>query len=748
MSVHEKYAICLTKKFDCMKKFFLTLVAVFTAISMFGQNRLSIYFADETGSPVQRQVTATLGETFNAPYLVFEPAEAQRSVRVEYGSSNPDAAEIDMTSGCITLKAAGSTYITATTGQTEQYYSATARYQLVVEAAQDTTPVVPPTCPEARWNLPADNVLKLHVGDVVSVPELMGGAGSILYLNMKYIDNIRVAELTESDMIWARGVGTTTFTGTIMQGGADGSGQTLQCDYTFTIVVEDAAPQKQKPGLSFDINEVDIELGEAFVAPQIVNPNNITLTPANSKWYNRWDSKVATVNEATGELTILGVGVDTIYFEFTGNDTYEGDVISYEIRVTTFGLNVGGINVTSKNASDVLGDNGSITYDPITHTLTMTNAILSANLNLAPALKRATKEEMMASAILYTKKETLTIILNGGNSILGSDAGIYAEWAPVLMKGGENGGSIRISANIVGVKAEAYKIYECSVTATGSAAAVAVNMLGVATGGWLMAQGQGLAIQANHLVMAEGGEGIGILTEGVYFEENKGFFTQNKEYAKIVEIGKVVVVPPADEVTTIDFSTTDPEGNETVVFSTSATDTYNETTGQLEITTQLTDAQVETALATLVPGSSEWIEMLPGSLVFDIPAGEGKVRVQCKTLQGYKLQVKIEGKAAVSVTQTELGWAEVSYNVAEPLHVVIYLHAPNASAPARIAMRTQDNEAHAFIQAVEIQPKNAPTAIEQVEMNKLENGAKMLIEGRLYILRDGRIFNANGIQVR
>ena len=54
MSVHEKYAICLTKKFDCMKKFFLTLVAVFTAVSMFGQNRLSIYFADETGSPVQR----------------------------------------------------------------------------------------------------------------------------------------------------------------------------------------------------------------------------------------------------------------------------------------------------------------------------------------------------------------------------------------------------------------------------------------------------------------------------------------------------------------------------------------------------------------------------------------------------------------------------------------------------------------------------------------------------------------------
>lgn len=731
------------KKFTLFSGMALVALMLMPMMVLAQQSRVELSFVNAEGTTI-REAQAILGEDFTEPRLTCDVREVLRSIKYRSGSER--IALVDSLSGEVTPVAEGTTTIVAHFPGNDAYYEARAIYNLTV--SKPVVPVVPPTCPEARWNLPADNVLMLHVGDVVSVPELMGGAGSLLYLNMKYIDNIRVAELTDSDMIWARGVGTTTFTGTIMQGGADGSGQTIQCDYTFTIVVEDAAPQKQKPGLSFDINEVDIELGEAFVAPQIVNPNNITLTPANSKWYNRWDSKVATVNEETGEVTILGVGVDTIYFEFTGNDTYQGDIISYEIRVTTLGLTIGGINVTSKNASDILGDNGSITYDPITHTLTMTNATLNGNLNLAPALKRATKEEMMASAILYTEKETLTIILNGGNSILGSDAGIYAEWAPVLMRGGENGGSIRISATTVGVKAEAYKIYECSVSATGGAAAVAVNMLGVATGGWLMAQGQGLAIQANHLVMAEGGDGIGILTEGVYFEENKGFFTQNKEYAKIVEIGKVVVVPPADEVTTIDFSTTDPEGNETVVFSTSATDTYNETTGQLEITTQLTDAQVETALETLVPGSSEWIERLPGSLVFDIPAGEGKVRVQCQTLPGYQLQVKIEGKDVVSVTQTELGWAEVSYNVAAPLHVVIYLHAPSASAPARIAMRTQDAEAHAFIQAVEILPKNAPTGIETIDVENTENGAKMLIDGQLFILREGRIFNANGIQVR
>ena len=142
--------------------------------------------------------------------------------------------------------------------------------------------------------------------------------------------------------------------------------------------------------------------------------------------------------------------------------------------------------------------------------------------------------------------------------------------------------------------------------------------------------------------------------------------------------------------------------------------------------------------------------MLPGSIVFDIPAGEGKVRINCMTLPGYKLQVKIEGQAAISVEQVALGWAEVSYNVAQPMHVVIYLHAEGgASAPARIIARTADDPAAgAYIQAIEIAPKNAPEGIEHIDAERLENGSKLLLNGQLYIIREGRIFNANGAQVR
>lgn len=748
----------------CMKKFLLTLVAVFTAISMFGQERLTIYFADESGTQVGRQVTATLGEAFTAPHLVFEPVEAQRSVRVEYGSTNPDAAEIDMTSGRITLKAAGTTTISAVTGETGEYYSARAQYNLVIEAAQDTTPVVPATCPEARFcsNGAEVKTLSVKVGEAVSVPMLLSAEGGILSGGRMIIDNTNIAIITEDNMIYGKAEGYATLTVMIYKSssaaGGDGAGGVLTCEYQLPIIVEAAAPQKLDPELSLDVKEISIELGEAVTTPKIINPNNIDLNPSNGKWYNNWNSKVASVNEETGEVTILGVGTDTIYFEFTGNDTYKGTILSYQIHVTTTGLVVGGVTVMNSNCKDILNDGGSITYDPITRTLTMTNAIINGEgLNLAPArIQSAYADELPASGILYTERQTLTIVLIGGNAIVNVEAGVFATQAPVVMMNEkENFGSIRINAGTVAIKAEAYKIFKCYVTAYGGAAGVATARIGVATGANIVADGQ-VAIQAQEFIKAEdnNGKGIDILTEGVTFEPQKGFMKEGK-YATHVEIGQKTIVPTTDEVTTIDFTQTDPDGNETVVFSTSANgDGYNEETEQLEIVTSLTDAQVAEALETIVPGSSAWVSALPGSLTFDIPAGEGEIRVYCQTIPGYSLKLKINGGALATLTQEDLNWAKVTYNVPVATHVVIYLHAESASAPARMAaMQNEEPAAGAYIKAVKIAPKDAPdpnptTDIEQTNEPASNSNYKMLKNGQLYIVRDGKTFTASGIEIR
>ena len=720
----------MKKRFTLMM--LLAAVISWPAMQVFGQTqRVTMYFTDANGNRVS-QMTATIGEEFVEPTVVVIPDGT--GGRVVYESSDENVAYADMMSGEVTLYAAGTTTITATFGGTEEYAVSRTSYQLTVVAPQDTTPAIEPTCPEAHYNLNGAEVMTLHVGDVVSIPALLGATGSILPLSAKTIEGILVAELTEDDMIHATGVGTATFIGLYMYGSADGSGQTLECTYSFSIVVEAAAPTKQSPELSWSDTTVYAELGVPCEAPILYNPHNVPMNKIESQ-----NPNVAEVSEDGTQLTIKGVGDALIFAESFETSEYYAQSVSYIVHVSTIGLRVKGINVTSLNAEDVLGDGShNVTFEVESRTLHLNSwNIDGANLSFDAMIKDEGVEH------------PLTIMLHGVNSITNVQTCILAANIPVIVMGQSMRDALALSASQVAVNTPYFKIHQCDVSADAPMAAIKLGSeLGVSKNSHLMATSTSLAIQCKTLVMAEGEEGVAILTPGVHFEMNKGFFTENKQYAKEVEIGKVPVVAPADEVTTIDFTATDPEGNETVVFSASADDTYNEETGQLELATSLTDEAVAQALEDLVPGSSAWIDLLPGSLVFDIPAGQGTVRVQCLTLAGYTLQVKMEGEAVVSIAQTTLGWAEVTYNVPAPIHVVIYLHASaQASAPARIATRMEDAvSAGAYIQAVQIVPADAPvdpTAIVTIEQTR-EGAQKILRHGELYILRGEKTYTVQG----
>lgn len=720
-----------------MKKFLLSLVAFFVAISMFGQQRFSMYFVDATGAQV-REVKAALNEDFIQPRLVFSDDSAQYYVRIEYGSTNPDVADIDMISGAVSLKAAGTTTITAVSGQTEQYYSARAQYNLIVEAPQDTTPAVEPECPDVYFvqNGRPIKELRLKVRESVSVPDLMDASGAIYTGGRVTIDSTNIAMVSADNMIYGLAEGYATLHVLIYQVVEGGAGQLLTCEYELPIVVEPAAQEKRSPELSWGVTDVYAELGAPFEAPVLSNPHNVPLNKIESQ-----NPDVAEISPDGKEVYINGIGDAEIFAESFETDSFYAQSVHYFIHVYTIGLRVKGINVTSANAEDVLGDSSrAVTFEVESRTLHLSNWNIDAS-NLT-GLEAMIEDDGF--------NVPLTIKLHGENSIKNANICVSALNVPVVVIGESQRDTWDLSATSVAVKAPYFKIHQCAVSAEAPLAALALGLeLGVSINSHLLAKSQGLAIQTADLILADGEEGVAILTPGVHFEKGKGFLTEDKQYAKEVEIGKVPVIPPSEEVTTIDFTKTDPEGNETVVFSTSENDNYNQETGQLEISTQLTDAQVAEALETLVPGSSAWIDLLPGSLVFDIPAGEGKVRVNCMTLPGYKLQVKIEGKEAVSVEMVSLGWAEVTYNVPVPVHVVIYLHAPeNASAPARIATRLNDTDAHAYIAAIEIAPKDAPQGIDLIDANTVENGSKLLIDGQLYIIREGRVFNASGAQVK
>ena len=83
-------------------------------------------------------VTATLGESFTAPTLSMSPS----GLTVTYSSSNTNVATVNASTGAVTLKAVGTTTITASFAGNNEYYANSTTYTLTVkqQGGDDPTP--------------------------------------------------------------------------------------------------------------------------------------------------------------------------------------------------------------------------------------------------------------------------------------------------------------------------------------------------------------------------------------------------------------------------------------------------------------------------------------------------------------------------------------------------------------------------------------------------------------------------------
>lgn len=85
---------------------------------------------------------------------------------------------------------------------------------------------------------------------------------------------------------------------------------------------------KGAPALSFPETSYTIEMGDAFTAPKLEGlPEDVTPE------YTSSNTEVATVDEATGEVKIVGVGTTTITVTSPNTDIYEVATASYELTV-------------------------------------------------------------------------------------------------------------------------------------------------------------------------------------------------------------------------------------------------------------------------------------------------------------------------------------------------------------------------------------------------------------------------------
>ena len=102
------------------------------------------------------------------------------------------------------------------------------------------------------------------------------------------------------------------------------SGQT---DVQLFVEPTNNDPSKTTPTLSFAEETYNATKGETFTVPTLNNPDNVTVTYTSSK------TDIATVNETTGEVSLVAPGTTKITASFAGDDTYNATSASYNLVV-------------------------------------------------------------------------------------------------------------------------------------------------------------------------------------------------------------------------------------------------------------------------------------------------------------------------------------------------------------------------------------------------------------------------------
>lgn len=686
----------------------------------------------------------TVYALYNEPFEAL-PLGNPYDLDIMWSSQYDSIASIDSL-GNITINGIGETTIYATTHGNECYGQAHAEYQLVVaepfiglrvfgiEVTRENASAI--WGEQVKYDIDSrtltfDNV---HL-NLQQLPDLEGPiVEDIGEVNgeLNIVFNGR-CEFTETPM------------GIMSSTGVNITGDTLILAGRYAQIWADVV---KIDGIYVDLTNSDEEV--CLRADSLIITNNAHLIARNTN-DSTGAAAVANILNFDDNIAILSDGV---WFyqdpEFSGSGFYtDGDhtVAAKEVEIGVMSipsmLFVLGTEVTEENADDILG-NGKVYYDFETAVLTLDNL----KMDLA-----AYDRHVYQFIESMNEIEGLNINVKGQCEITNSEYGIFS-----VMRITITGDTLILSGGGQQIHADALIIDGADVTATAdSLYAVYTQELTLSNNAHLAAKCTSENGAAAHTYYMELDDNLALLTAGVQFvpvenfdfDAPHGFFidSDHSVEAKEIEIGKTAVV--IEEETTIDFSTVNEDGNEDIVLSLGVDDKINEQ-GQLEITTTLTEEQVDEALETLVPGSSDYKNLLPGSITFDVPAGKGEIRIECKTLMGYTLQVKIAGQAAIRVEQTTFGWATVTYDVEQDTHVVIYLKEPEvtpSSAPAR-AKADGEPTVGAQIKSLKIVPiEKAKEGLITVDEQQQTN-SKIFFNGQLYILRGDKVYTATGAEIK
>ncbi len=176
----------------------------------------------------------------------------------------------------------------------------------------------------------------------------------------------------------------------------------------------------------------------------------------------------------------------------------------------------------------------------------------------------------------------------------------------------------------------------------------------------------------------------------------------NNEY-RLIEFPVHIKPTEIALTTSVDFAS-NPSTNSSIANNA----TYDEVNHQVQIGEVISDEVVQAALTCYAFGHEGWDENLQNTISFELPQGNGSLRVSGSVQDGCVLKVKIRGEDGVhsfTPAQVAAGEAIVNYNVPNQTAVVIYISTNGSSpAPKRAPAAKKDDAPLAALTALSLTP--------------------------------------------
>ena len=173
------------------------------------------------------------------------------------------------------------------------------------------------------WKATSSNELRFYKGSNFNVSVIEGNVITSITIDAKAPSNFSttIGSYDNSNGGWTGKADNVSFDCTLTKSNTP--------IYKMTVTYEESAePVKKDPQLAFSETSVSAVLGEEFTAPTLTKDTDADVV------YSSSDEDVATVDAATGEVTIVGEGSTTITATAEETDEYSAGSASYTLKVT------------------------------------------------------------------------------------------------------------------------------------------------------------------------------------------------------------------------------------------------------------------------------------------------------------------------------------------------------------------------------------------------------------------------------